>query len=198
MFSSSSSVAQMVKPPLAVFGTEGRYASALYSAASKQKSLDAVEKDLKSFGDQLKRDARLKEFLSDPSVKKTLKADGLASACDKMKMNALSKNLFLAMAENGRYAQMNGVVNAFGAIMAAHRGEVVCTVTSAKPLDAGVKKEVESAIAGFLKGNEKSLISYTVDEKIVGGMVVSIGDKFVDMSMATKLKKYEDIIKSAA
>jgi F-type H+-transporting ATPase subunit O len=42
---SSSSVAQqLVKPPVQVFGIEGRYACALYSAASKQKSLEAVEK----------------------------------------------------------------------------------------------------------------------------------------------------------
>ena len=47
-------------------------------------------------------------------------------------MNPLSKNLFLAMAENGRYSYIDSVVNAFGTIMAAHRGEVVCEVTTAK------------------------------------------------------------------
>ena len=60
------------------------------------------------------------------------------------------------------------------------------------------KKEVEGAIAGFLKSGQKSQISYNVDPSIIGGMVVSVGDKYVDMSMATKLKKYEEIIKSAA
>ena len=146
---------------------------------------------------QLNKDVRLKEFLFDPSVKKTVKADGLASACDKMGMNALSKNLFLAMAENGRYAEFSSVVNAFGTIMAAHRGEVVCKVTTAKPLDANVKKEVESAISGFLKSGEKSLVSYEVDASIVGGMVVSIGDKFADMSILSKLNRYENIIRAA-
>lgn len=59
-------------------------------------------------------------------------------------------------------------------------------------------KEVEAAIGGFLKSGEKSLISYKVDPSIIGGLVVSVGDRYVDMSMASKLKKYEDIIKSAA
>lgn len=67
-----------------------------------------------------------------------------------------------------------------------------------QPLDAAMTKEVESAIAGFLKSGQKSLVSYKVDPNIIGGMVVSIGDKFVDMSMSSKLKKYEEIIKSAA
>lgn len=38
-----------LQPPIQVFGMEGRYATALFSAASKQKSLDAVEKDLVKF-----------------------------------------------------------------------------------------------------------------------------------------------------
>lgn len=188
----------MVKPPITVFGTEGRYAMALYSAASKNKALDAVEKDLSGFQNQLAKDKTFHEFLFDPSVKKNLKADGLAGACDKMGMNALSKNLFLTMADNGRYSHFGAVVTSFKTIMAAHRGEVVCEITSAKPLDATMKKDVEGAIASFLKSGQKSQISYSVDPSIIGGMVVSIGDKFVDMSMASKLKRYEEIIKSAA
>lgn len=61
-----------------------------------------------------------------------------------------------------------------------------------------MKKDVEAAIGSFLKSGQKSLISYSVNESIIGGMVVSIGDRFVDMSTASKLKRYEDIIKSAA
>ena len=117
---------------MAVFGTEGRYATALFSAASKQKALDACEKDLSAFQAQLAKDTRLKEFLSDPSVKKSLKADGLSAVCDKMNMNVLSKNTLLAMAENGRYTYMSAVATSFKTIMAAHRGEVVCEITSAK------------------------------------------------------------------
>jgi len=61
-----------------------------------------------------------------------------------------------------------------------------------------MKKEVEAAIKGFLKGNEKALINYNVDPAIVGGMVISVGDKFADMSMSSKLKKYSELIKGAA
>ena len=131
-FSTSSSALQMVKPPVAVYGVEGRYATALYSAASKQKALDAVEKDLSAFAAQIQKDKKLQDFLHDPSVNKALKADGMSAACDKMKMNALSKNLFLAMGENGRYGIIPQVCNSFKTIMAAQRGEVICEVTSAK------------------------------------------------------------------
>ena len=70
--------------------------------------------------------------MADPSIKKTLKADGLSGACDRLKMNVLSKNLFLTMAENGRVTNFEGVINTFHTIMSAHRGEVICEVTTAK------------------------------------------------------------------
>lgn len=34
------------QPPIQVYGVEGRYATALFSAASKQKKLDQVEQEL--------------------------------------------------------------------------------------------------------------------------------------------------------
>jgi len=37
-----------------------------------------------------------------------------------------------ALADNGRLQKMNGVISAFSTLMSAHRGEVVCTVTTAK------------------------------------------------------------------
>merc|ERR1711974_576162 len=159
--SSSASLSQLVKTPTPVYGTEGRYAAALYSAASKNKALEAVEKDLKTMTATLGKDAQFAAFLADPSVKKNIKADGVAGACDKLKMNVLSKNLFVAMA-------------------------------------APMKKEIEATIALFLQKGQKSLISYEVKPEIMGGMVVSIGDRFVDMSTASKVKKYTEIIQAAA
>jgi len=37
-----------VKAPISVFGVDGRYAHALYSAAVKEKKLESVEKELKA------------------------------------------------------------------------------------------------------------------------------------------------------
>merc|ERR1711863_22313 len=89
-------------------------------------------KDLKTMTATLGKDAQFAAFLADPSVKKNMKADGVAGACDKLKMNVLSKNLFVAMAENGRHGLVGPVISSFNTIMAAHRGEVICTVSTAK------------------------------------------------------------------
>ena len=49
---------------------------------------------------------------------------------------------------------------------------------------------------------EEFLVVSAIDQNLcpalIGGMVVSIGDKFVDMSMSSKLKKYSELIQAAA
>ncbi|XP_012254587.2 ATP synthase subunit O, mitochondrial [Athalia rosae] len=194
---SSAAGGGMVKPPVQVFGLDGRYATALYSAASKQKSLDIVEKDLIKFQGLLKTDVRLAEFVKDPTVKRKLKVDALKSVGAKASLNVATTNLLALLAENGRLKNVNGVINSFKIIMAADRGEVVCEVITAKPLDAETKGKLETTLKAFLKKGETILLTTKTDPSIIGGMVVSIGDKYVDLSVASKVKKYSEIIKTA-
>ncbi len=72
---------------------EGRYASALYSAASKKKSLDKVEKELKDFQVTVSKDSRLAEFIANPTLQRTLKRDALDSVAKKLKLSECTSNL---------------------------------------------------------------------------------------------------------
>jgi F-type H+-transporting ATPase subunit O len=60
-----------------------------------------------------------------------------------------------------------------------------------------LKGELETALKSFLKQGQKLLLTVKVDPAIIGGLVVSIGDKYVDMSIASKIKKYTDVITAA-
>lgn len=135
-----------MKPPVQVFGIEGRYACALYSAASKQKSLEAVEKDLTRFQSEYKQDVKLRDFILDPTIKRSLKANALKDVSTQIKFNPATGFLLQTMAENGRLKKLDAVINAYKLIMSAHRGEVVCEVTSARPLDAAQRKELEAQL----------------------------------------------------
>jgi len=52
-----------------------------------------------------------------------------------------------ALAENGRLNKVSGVLGAFAKIMSAHRGEVMCSVTTAK---VGHKKLLAYLLTNFL------------------------------------------------
>ncbi|XP_067673985.1 ATP synthase subunit O, mitochondrial-like [Haliotis asinina] len=194
---SAANLSKLVTPPIQVYGVEGRYAHALYSAATKDKKLDAVEKELNSFNQLLQKDKKLADFIANPSLKRAEKKAVLEGVLKKQNVSPLTLNLFGALAENGRISKVGGVISAFGKIMSAHRGEVVCKVTTAKALDNASLKELKDALQGFLTKGETIQLEVVVDPSIIGGMVVNIGDKYVDMSMATKIKTYTNLIKEA-
>jgi len=64
-------------------------------------------------------------------------------------------------------------------------------------LDAAEQQELKKTLQAFSKKGETIKLELKVDQSLIGGMIVSIGDKYVDMSVATKIKKYTEIIQSA-
>ena len=138
----SSAAGQTVKPPVQIFGLEGRYATALYSAATRLKQLESTEKELIKIQGALKANPVLRESLTSPINNRTQLAKSLAEFGKQANLSSATTNLLDLLAENGRLKKIDGVINAFKTIMAAHRGEVVCEVISAKPLDAGQSKQL--------------------------------------------------------
>jgi F-type H+-transporting ATPase subunit O len=196
-FSVSAVSGQLVKAPMQIFGLEGRYATALYSAANKEKQLEAVEKDLKDIQGALKKKGKLADYMNNPSLQRGEKKELLGSALASTKACKCTTNLITLLAENGRLNKLNGIATAFSRIMSAHRGEIECEVTTAKPMDAALQKELEAALKLFVKSGESIQIKTKVDSAILGGLIVAIGDKYVDMSTAAKIKRYSTLIESA-
>ncbi|XP_033111622.1 ATP synthase subunit O, mitochondrial-like [Anneissia japonica] len=186
---------QLVKTPIQVYGVGGRYATALYSAATKEKQLDQVDKDLNDFQSLLKKDVKLADFVGNPIVTKQEKSGVLTNWMKTNKCSKVTTNFVSMLAENNRVKQLNEIFSAWNEIMGAHRGEVVCTITTAKPLDAAGQKSIESAMTGFAKKNQVLKLSLKVDPSIISGMVVEVGDKYIDMSTASKVKTMTNLLK---
>ncbi|XP_064405174.1 ATP synthase subunit O, mitochondrial-like [Halichondria panicea] len=191
----SAAAAETVKAPIKVFGIEGRYAHALFSAAAKQKSLDKVEKELNDFQFALSKDSKLEDFMRNPTLNKTRKDAALRGVLKEKKYSDLTVNLFGALAENNRLTKTQSVIKAYQTIMSAHRGEVPCTVTTAKPLAEKHTKELEKSLQNFTTKGQVLKLDVKVDPSIIGGMVVDFGDKFIDMSTQTKIKKIVQTLK---
>ncbi|KAL8190558.1 UNVERIFIED_CONTAM: ATP synthase subunit O, mitochondrial [Gekko kuhli] len=185
---------KLVQPPIQVYGLEGRYATALYSAASKQKKLDQIEKEMSRVS-ALIRDPKLSGIVMNPHIKGTVKQKAMNDALVKEKLSPITVNFVNVLAENGRLRYTPGVISAFGKIMSAYRGEVLCSVTTAQPLDDTSLTELKTALNGFLAKGEILKLEVKTDPSILGGMIVSIGDKYVDMSTKSKVQKLTKIMR---
>ncbi|XP_038555626.1 ATP synthase subunit O, mitochondrial [Micropterus salmoides] len=185
---------KLIKPPIQVYGVEGRYATALFSAASKQSKLDQVEQELGKVTTLLK-DSKLSSVVMNPHIKRSIKQKTFNDVLAKAKLSPITINLINVLADNGRLTLTGDVINAFGKMMSAHRGEVICSVTTAQPLDAANLSELKVALNGFLQKGETIKLETKSDPSILGGMIVSIGDKYVDMSTKTKIQKLTKLMR---
>uniref|UniRef100_A0A4W5NWZ4 Oligomycin sensitivity conferral protein n=1 Tax=Hucho hucho TaxID=62062 RepID=A0A4W5NWZ4_9TELE len=198
-FSTSVLRQALIRPPIDVYGVGGRYATALFSAASKQKKLEQVEKEMGTLSALIK-DPKLSSIVMNPHVKRSLKLKFFGDAMTKANLSPITVNLVLHSCSgnyNGRLTLTADVVGAFAKMMSAHRGEVICTVTTAHPLDEANLAELKVALNGFLAKGETLILETKSDASILGGMIVSIGDKYVDMSTKTKIHKLTKIIRDS-
>ncbi|XP_039262727.1 ATP synthase subunit O, mitochondrial-like [Styela clava] len=198
--STSSALRQdLVKTPIPVFGISGTYAHALYSAASKAKAKSEVAQDLTTLQEILKNQ-KVADYMHDPFVETSNKLGLLKEVASKVKMTSTVVNFFGVLADNRRLNLVGETAEVYARIMSAERGEVPATVTTATEMDVKQRKNLEAALTKFLKPNEKLMLTTKVDPTILGGIIVDIGDKYtdmkyVDMSTASKVALYSDLIR---
>ena len=185
--------AKDVTPPLKLYSVSGRYATALYSAAAKKGVLQQVEGDLKDILKGRAEVQSLRDFMDTPG-NAGAKAAEVGKLMKDMGVGSITQNLMGVMAENGRLPETEKVAADFTKLMMAARGEVSATVTSAEPLQDAELADIKAAMGKFLESGQKLNFTVQVDPTIVGGLVIDIGDKHIDLSINTRIKKMEQLL----
>lgn len=130
-----------------------------------------------------------------PHVKRAIKVKSLNDMTAKERFSPLTANLINLLAENGRLNNTPAIISAFTTMMSVHRGEVPCTVTTASPLDEATLTELKTVLNSFLSKNQVLKLEVKTDPSIMGGMIVRIGEKYVDMSARTKIQKLSKVMR---
>jgi len=117
----------------------------------------------------------------------------------KLNLSPLIVNLFDVLAENHRLALIGEIAEVYARIIQAEAGFTPVKVTSAAALSKAQEKEVSAAVAAIVGGGNVE-VTTDVNEDLVGGLVVSIGDKYtemnhIDLSTSSKLKKYQGLLR---
>lgn len=185
------------QPPVTVFGVDGTYASALYTAASKTSTLEPTAKALANLGAIIEKDVKLTGILSAPTLSAEDKSAIVAELVKQAGGNSATlKNFLETLAENNRLGLLGGVCEKFNQIMSASRGEVEMTVTSAQPLDNKTLNRLESAVAksSYVGQGKKLKVTNAVNPDIVGGLVVEVGDRTIDLSVSARIAKMNKLL----
>jgi len=184
-----STAALPKEAPVRMYGVAGRYTNALYAAAASKDELLTVEKDLKLFKDTMASSAALRNFVIDPSISRTKKVAGVVSLCTESGACESTKNALSALAEGGRMTDVTKVIDMYSELLSAAKGELTAVITSAEPLNAGQAEEVVTALNQMTGGSGKVTVETKLDPSLIAGMTITFGDKYIDMSVASQVKR---------
>ena len=171
-------------------GLSGRYAKAIYELAEEKKILTKIVDDFMKLKKLLEESDSLSNLIKSPAISKSDKQNSILKILNKGKAEKLTIKFFGTLANNGRLTLINDVINNFLLEVSRINGEVKAEVISSFVLDQNQQKKVVSAITEAT-GIKKIILSTSVDESLIGGLIVKIGSKMIDNSLKTKLNRLE-------
>ena len=162
-----------------------RYAKAVLSLAKDQKTTDVVNNDMKLIANTVAGSKDLSEMLNSPVVSDLIKKSALQEIFKGI--SPLTLNAIDTLIANKRIAILPEVTKQYSILFDQFNGTQVASVTTALPLTADLKVKV-LAKAKELTGKEVA-VENIVDETILGGFILRIGDLQYDASITNQLNK---------
>ncbi len=161
-----------------------RYADAAFEIGKADGTLDVWERDLVTLREGL-RDEGLRNLVEHPAVSYADKESVLRRVASGVAEEPL--RLALLMIRRGRPGAIDAMVERFGELVRREGGVSLAEVRTAQPLD----DEQRDAIAARLRTltGDRIEMREVVDDSLIGGVSVRIGDRLYDASVRSRLER---------
>ena len=161
-----------------------RYADAAFEIGRADGTLDEWERDLVSLREALGNE-QLRRVVQHPAIPFAEKERVLRQVASGVAREPLS--LALLMVRRGRPGAIDAMVDRFRELVRRERGVSLAEVRTALPLD----EEERTAIAARLRAltGDRIEMNEVVDESLIGGVSVRIGDQLYDASVRSRLER---------
>ncbi|MEM9290759.1 MAG: ATP synthase F1 subunit delta [Acidobacteriota bacterium] len=165
----------------------GVYAESMLELATQQGEEESLRSELGDLSSLIAADEALSDFFASPLVdtedrRKSLEATFRGRASDLL-VDALQ-----VLNRNGRVHLAPAVAQVYGELLDERQQRLEVHVTTAVDLSDALRQRVEDQVRK-VTGREPRLTT-AVEPDLLGGMVLRIGDRKVDGSLATQLKSF--------
>ena len=174
-------------------GIAARYATAVFELAKDASDLKNLESNVEDLGAALDASAELRDVISSPVYSRDDQANVITAVAKKMKLMPIVSNTLALMASKRRLFVLPALVAQLRALIAEEKGEVTAEVISAKAMTKTQTDKLAKAIKSRLGKDVK--IDATVDESLIGGLVVKVGSQMIDTSIRSKLSSLSNVMK---
>jgi F-type H+-transporting ATPase subunit delta len=170
-----------------------RYATAVYDLAKEDKKVPQIEKDLDALQSSLGDSEDFRNLIHSPIYTREEQSDSIAAIAKKMKLSPTMSNMLALMAQKRRLFVLPQMVTALRETIATDKGEITADVISAQPLTKEQSDKLAKSLAET--SGKKVTLNKTVDESLIGGLVVKLGSKMIDTSIRSKLNSLQNAMK---
>jgi F-type H+-transporting ATPase subunit delta len=161
-----------------------KYAQAIYEIACDKNMLEQVEEQLKMIAATLSETSDLPKFLYHPLVQAKAKHELIAKVFAQEVADFVYTFLLL-LVDKRRETLLPDIIREFNLLANQARNIVEADVTVAMPLQEAEQLALARKLGAITGKNV--LLHVSVDERILGGVIVKIGDKLIDGSVARQL-----------
>ncbi|WP_104735062.1 ATP synthase F1 subunit delta [Hanstruepera ponticola] len=162
-----------------------RYAKAVLSLATDKQSADAVNGDMQAIANAISDNKELGEALKNEVVKAEVKKTILLQAFPNS--NTITKELFNVLLENKRMELVEQVATQYSKLYNIQNGQESAVVTTAIPMTNDIEMKVLAKIKDLT--NKAVTVKNVIDEDILGGFILRIGDVEYNASIQNNLNK---------
>lgn len=163
-----------------------RYARSLIDLAQEKNLLDKINEDMELLKNTISESHDLELMLASPVVKSDKKI-AVLEAIFAGKIDALSLSFINLITNNGREQLLAAIAGSVIQQYQEIKGIVVAEITSAVQLTESIKSKIVAKIKAEL--NKEILVEEKIDPTIIGGLIVRVGDRQYDASIANKLNQ---------
>ena len=172
-----------------------RYALALYELSKEKNQTDEYVSNMVTFMKIFNSNKDLKNFIKNPTHSVESQKVIFERILTLMNLNKMIKNFFSILITKKRIFFLDTIVEEFLKLISNKRGEISGSLISSKKIDEKTILDIEREISTNIKRSIK--LKPTIDESLIGGIVVQIGSLMIDASIRNKLQKYKKLMKEA-
>lgn len=164
----------------------GRYAKSLMDLAIERNELETVYKDMLFLQEANKNSREFVSLMKSPVIA-TDKKERIFAAVTQGRISELTASFHHLLIRKGREANLDEIVTAFISQYKHHKNIHIIKLTTARPISEELKAEIVQKVKSEQPSGTIELTT-EVNEALVGGFVLEMGDKLVDASIAYDLK----------
>jgi F-type H+-transporting ATPase subunit delta len=170
-----------------------RYATAVFDLAKEGKAIKALETDVAALETAITESDDMRTLLSSPLYSRDQQSVAISAIAEKMKLSATTSNVLALLASKRRLFVLPQLLTVLQDMLAEERGEVTAEVTAAKKLTKAQADKLAKTLTAQV--GKSVTIKETVDASIIGGLIVKVGSKMIDTSIASKLNALQNTMK---